>query len=137
MRFYDQSYRHAYLRLIVIVSALYQQYNGEPTYFWHAQQLTHQDYQDSTALNEAFLYVVSGMEDLKDAEHVQQSHSLENMADELPQEQRTMIAQQAYHKVFWHSSISPETAIEGMYVVTKPHLGLAALQNASEVGAVQ
>ena len=36
MMFFDQSYRLAYLRLMVIVSGLYAQYNGKETYFWQA-----------------------------------------------------------------------------------------------------
>ncbi len=124
MLFFDQSYRHAYLRLMVIVSALYQQYNGEPTYFWEAQQLTHHDYDDSNALNEAFLFVVSGMEDLKDSEHAGSVRDLEAVALQMPEQERASIAQQAYHRVFWRASISPETAIEGMYIVTKPRLAL-------------
>ena len=124
MLFFDQSYRHAYLRLMVIVSALYQQYNGEPTYFWQAQQLTSQDYDDSIALNQAFLFIVSGMEDLKDAEHAGAVRDLEEVALHMPEKERASIAQQAYHRVFWRASISPETAIEGMYIVTKPHLAL-------------
>src|SRR5579884_4356688 len=65
--FYEESYRHAYLRLMVIVSGLYQQYNGQESYFWKAQQLTHNDYSNSEQLIDAFTYVVSGIEDLNDA----------------------------------------------------------------------
>ncbi len=129
MAFFDESYRHAYLRLMVIVSALYQQYNGEPTYFWQAQQLTNQDYEDSTALNQAFLFIVSGMEDLKDSEHGATVHDLETMAQQMPVDERASLAQQAYHRVMWNASLSPATAIEGMYIVTKPRLGLTRVQD--------
>src|SRR5437763_16237308 len=39
LHFYEHSYRHAYLRLMIIVSGLYQQYRGKESYFWQAQQL--------------------------------------------------------------------------------------------------
>jgi len=133
--FFDQSYRHAYLRLIVLISALYQQYNGVQTYFWQAQQLTNKDYEDSTALNEALLYIISGMEDLKDTEHGAKAHDLEGIANSIPESERASIAQQAYHRVFWRASISPETAIEGLYIVTKPQLGLKRTDSVV-VGAV-
>jgi hypothetical protein len=39
---------------------------------------------------------------------------------------RNMVMYQVYNKVFWQSSISPETASEGLYVQTQPRLGLAS-----------
>ncbi len=130
--FYEHSYRHAYLRLMVIVSGLYQQYDGEPTYFWQAQQLTHNDYSDADALNEAFLYVVSGMEDLRDVEEITpQELPMAEMAHQLPadQAQRAMAMYNIYNKVFVRSSMSEKTAIDNMYVATKPRLGLAIVQD--------
>ncbi len=128
--FYDESYRHAYLRLMVIVSGLYQQYNGKASYFWQAQQLTHHDYQDTEAMNQAFLFVVSGMEDLLDSEETGRELKLSQMADQLPHEeaQRTQAMYQAYNKVFWRSAVSSATAINGVYVTTKPRLGLALVE---------
>jgi flavin-dependent dehydrogenase len=66
MAFFEKSYRLTYLRLMVVVSGLYQQYDGKETYFWQAQQLTNHDYDNEGAMMDAFLYVVSGMEDLVD-----------------------------------------------------------------------
>jgi flavin-dependent dehydrogenase len=129
--FFEHSYRHAYLRLMVIVSGLYQQYDGEPTYFWQAQQLTHNDYNDADALNEAFLFVVSGMEDLHDVkESTPQELAISEMAGQLPEDQaiRAMAMYNVYNKVFLRSSMSEKTAIDDMYVATKPHLGIAMAQ---------
>jgi len=128
--FYDESYRHAYLRLMVIVSGLYQQYNGKESYFWQAQQLTHHDYEDSEAMNQAFLFVVSGMEDLLDSEETGREMKLSQMADQLPHEeaQRAQAMYQAYNKVFWRSAVSSATAVGGVYVTTKPRLGLAMVE---------
>src|SRR6266568_2028990 len=67
MAFFERSYRQTYLRLMAIVSSMYQQYGGKETYFWQAQQLTHHDYDDSSAMMEAWLYVVSGIQDVKDS----------------------------------------------------------------------
>src|SRR5204863_8587258 len=68
LAFYDQSYRHSYLRLMLVVSGMYQQYNGKDSYFWQAQQLTNNEYTANPDMQLAFLQVVSGMEDLKDSE---------------------------------------------------------------------
>jgi len=129
--FYEHSYRHAYLRLMVIVSGVYQQYNGKNSYFWQAQQLTHNDYTDPAALDEAFLYVVTGMEDQKDIEDTPQELPVADLTSHLPTEEteRAVAMYNVYNKVFFRSSISAETAIDGMYVTTKPSLGLALGKN--------
>ncbi len=132
LHFYEHSYRHAYLRLMVIVSGLYQQYKGKANYFWQAQQLTHNDYSDASALNEAFLFVVSGIEDQKDIVDLPKELPIDSLAGQLPtaEAERAKAMYQVYHKVFLRSSMSNETAIEGMYVATQPRLGLALAQNA-------
>lgn len=134
--FYAQSYRHSYLRLVVIVSGLYQQYNGKASYFWEAQQLSHHDYANSPDLSEAFLHVVTGMEDLLDAEEVtsetpepdENEKGLDKHAGALTSSQQTDEAvrarSQLYNKVFMRFSLSPETAIDGLYIKTAPQLGL-------------
>ena len=127
MTFFDQSYRLAYLRLMVIVSGLYAQYNGKETYFWQAQIVTHHDYDDGDAMNDAFLYVVSGMEDVLDNEKGARDLDLSEMANGMPEEEalKTAAMYNVYNKVFWRSSMSSETASNGMYITTKPRLGLA------------
>lgn len=125
--FFDQSYRLAYLRLMVIVSGLYAQYNGKETYFWQSQIVTHHDYDDSEAMDDAFLFVVSGMEDVLDAEKGRRAFDLSEMANGMPEEEalKTAAMYNVYNRVFWRSSMSSETASNGMYITTKPRLGLA------------
>jgi flavin-dependent dehydrogenase len=115
--FFKQSYRRTYLRLMVVVGGLYQQYNGKETYFWQAQQLTDRDYNDQNAMIDAFLYVVSGIEDQKDLGTVNPKQI------EVPD--RMVAFSGIYHKVVYQSSMSPQTANEGLYVTTTPRLGLA------------
>jgi len=138
--FYTQSYRHAYLRLVIIVSGLYQQYNGKSSYFWEAQELAHHEY--GSALNEAFLHVVSGMEDLRDSNETvgeskasvpQDEHLLDSrqrQALTLPEghEEATFARSELYNKVFMRFSLSPETAVDGLYVTSDPYLRLAYAQ---------
>ncbi len=142
--FYDQSYRHAYLRLIVIVSAMYQLYDGKDTYFWQAQQLTHHDY-ENVDLQAAFLYVVSGMEDLRDTEETPEE-LVATMASEdqdgkaalqarhaealkkAEEQQKARVKSRLYNSVFMRFSTSPDSAIDGLYVTTNPRLGLAKAQ---------
>src|SRR5262249_49872593 len=100
--FFQESYRRTYLRLMVVVGGLYQQYNGKETYFWQAQQLTDRDYNDHGAMIDAFLYVVSGIEDQKDAGAINPKQI------EVPD--RMVAFSGIYHKVVYQASMSPQTA---------------------------
>ena len=126
--FFEQSYRQTYLRLMAIVAGMYQQYDGKESYFWQAQQLTHHDYDDSNAMMEAWLYVVSGMEDVKDREKPRRDWRVAGPtdADEQPIEvpDRAMVLYNLYKNVFFGTAMSPERGSEGLYVTTKPRLGL-------------
>jgi len=128
MAFFEQSYRQTYLRLMAIVSGMYQQYDGKETYFWQAQQLTHHDYNDNSAMMEAWLYVVSGMEDVKDRGKPRRELEAVGLAGVHSQPvevtDRGMALYNLYNKVFFGTSMSPERASEGLYITTKPQLGL-------------
>jgi len=52
--------------MMVLVSALYQQYKNKESYFWEAQRLRPAVASDGD-LREAFWHIISGLEDLKDA----------------------------------------------------------------------
>lgn len=127
LSFYERSYRRTYLRLVIVVSGLYQIYDGAETYFWKAQQLTEGDYDDSDAVNQAFLYVVSGMEDRKDSSRALHDLEPERLTAGLSEEeaQRTRFLHQAYHKVFTLASLAPQKTADGLYVTMTPRLGLA------------
>ncbi len=127
--FFEESYRLAYVRLMVIVSGLYAQYNGKESYFWQAQLLSNRDYENADDLNAAFLFVVTGLEDQFDAGQGTGLRNLDlaELAPQMSAEQaaRTMALHNIYNKVFYRSSTSPQTASEGLYVTAQPHLGLA------------
>jgi flavin-dependent dehydrogenase len=127
IQFFEKSYRLAYLRLMVIVSGLYAQYNGKASYFWQAQLLTHHDYDNSEEMNDAFLFVVSGLEDNQDVSQGVRDLDLSEMSAGMPEDEALKAAAMynVYNKVFWRSSISPNTANSGLYVTIKPRLGLA------------
>lgn len=65
--FYRTAYRHAYERLLILVSAFYRIHDGRDVYFRKAQSLSHRDQQD-LRLHESFLNIVTGTEDLGDAQ---------------------------------------------------------------------
>src|SRR5438067_13493163 len=108
--------------MMVIVACLYQQYRGKSNYFWQAQQLTHNDYSDAEALNKAFLFVVSGIEDQNDVVDFPRELPIEDMAGQLPTEEaeRAKAMYQIYQEVFLRSSMFAEPAVEGVYVTARP-----------------
>lgn len=127
--FFERSYRQTYLRLMAIVSSMYQLYNGKETYFWQAQHLTHHDYDDSNALMEAWMYVVSGMQDVKESEKPLRKLNVAELTDAHSQQAEVsgqiMPLTNVFDSVFLEASKSPEGANEGLYIITKPYLGLA------------
>jgi flavin-dependent dehydrogenase len=138
--FYDKSYRQAYLRFLVFVSAFYDQNRGKDSYFWEAQKLSSHDFSGADA-SLAFVNLVSGVEDLVDVQegtidllvaemskrmgenHVfrQSKKSLQNSSI-APAVQNNA---EFFEKVEGLSSLSREGAIDGWYVKTKPTIGLA------------
>jgi Tryptophan halogenase len=67
--FYESLYRHAYARLLVLVSGVYEQYEGKASYFWLAQRMV-KEKNSSETLNHAFVELTTGLTDLSDAEDV-------------------------------------------------------------------
>ncbi|MFD5856769.1 NAD(P)/FAD-dependent oxidoreductase [Streptomyces chartreusis] len=65
--FYQQAYRRAYERLLILVSAFYRIHDGRDTYFRTAQQLSSRD-QAPLRLHESFLNIITGAEDLHDTQ---------------------------------------------------------------------
>lgn len=141
---YEQTYRQSYLRLLVIVSSLYQRYRGKKSYFWEAQRLTLNDC-GTTDLKQAFVSIVSGIEDLRDAQAMLDQtmkatgeileetftppkNALDSMKsfDSMSSEEREI------YQAKWQFIVlammghlqSHSEAAQGLYLVTKPRLGL-------------
>ncbi|MHB1469795.1 MAG: NAD(P)/FAD-dependent oxidoreductase [Solirubrobacteraceae bacterium] len=145
--FFGASYRRAYMRLLVVVSAFYRMHAGRDAYFRKAQELTGGNY-DSGDLAAAFVKVVSGVEDLKDigeatsqeimdslmkfySKHYDflrgwrrgESRSLSEVRDGVSRMRLVDAAQEEF-------SMTPETAVNGLYVRTGEQLGLASVVDA-------
>jgi flavin-dependent dehydrogenase len=148
-RFYTDSYRRTYSRFLVVVAAVYRQYDGKDSYFWQAQRLMVSDRLSEAAASDSFLNVVTGAVDMAeitadeiDAEYVDRvstvygdlTRALKNQSHGVPmsaaeREQAAATAQ------YWNSfasaySTSPQRAVNGLYVATTPNLGLRRLGDA-------
>ncbi|MEU5633651.1 NAD(P)/FAD-dependent oxidoreductase [Streptomyces rishiriensis] len=145
--FYDASYRRAYLRMLVVVSAFYQTHTGRDAYFKKAQQLTRRDYSDAN-LAQAFVKIMSGLEDLRDIEGDPSQDLLPKLTDMYREhysfvrkrDQWATMSLEDINKGIARSrlvadvqedfSLTPETAVNGLYVAAEPSLGLRRLGHA-------
>ncbi|MCG8915750.1 tryptophan 7-halogenase [Actinokineospora sp. PR83] len=146
---YERSYRQAYLRLLVVVSNLYQQNKGKDSYFWEAQRLTLRDC-SAEELKQSFVEIVSGIEDLRDSQAALdlavettgramsewegwnwRSSSGERWGKADPNEPTADDPETAGARAQFFDTALQRTAgpapegAKGLYVVTEPRLGLA------------
>jgi flavin-dependent dehydrogenase len=149
--FYDKSYRQAYLRFLVFVSAFYDRNRGKDSYFWEAQKLSRHDF-SGFDLKLAFLNLVSGVEDLVDAQEAVTDLVMDEMSQRISEnhdlrQDKAALASLDQSKVkgnanFFNAvegffSLSAAGAIDDLYVVTKPHLGLARASQTAELQPVR
>lgn len=143
--FYERSFRQSYLRLLMIVSSLYDQKRGKEAYFQEAQQLTQEDYKGAE-INRAFLHLASGIEDLSEAEEgiqnrvteeiskrVAENLAIEQGKEDLKGAMADPQFMDAMEGMFSFSAeLSAEAAVDGLYVMTQPRLGLGHAQEKVE-----
>jgi flavin-dependent dehydrogenase len=119
--FYETAYRNSYERLMVVVSMFYDSYRGRDKYFFKAQNLT-RDERHKLHLDSAFLHIISGVEDLADAEEAAFDLVTSKLVEAGGGDPLTgyAVVKKERDDVPW----TPDLAIAGMYLVTEPRLGL-------------
>lgn len=140
--FFEKSYRQAYLRFLVFLSAFYDINRGRDAYFWEAQRLTPADV-DASNLKAAFLNLVTGLKDISDAQTDTHHFVLETMSKRIGENLSFRKDKQALEALegeklasarenanFFSSvegmfSLNKEEAVDGLYVTTVPNLRLA------------
>lgn len=141
--YFHLTYRQAYVRFMLVLSSLYQDYRGKATLFWQVKQLTREDARDVDVM-QAFARLVTGSEDMRFAregsgallvEEVQQYinqafHRAKGVEREvvmrMPEEKREKhMADVRLINSPLEIPLSPDTAIGGLYIRTEPRLGLA------------
>lgn len=117
--FYQAIYRRAYERMLLLVAAFYESYQGKDYHFYNAQRLSSRE-KDDLHLHESFLRIISGIEDMEDAKEAAYDLVLSKLR-----------GGGEYGSPFKHlpgmrdEPVSAEHAIGGMYLRFKPRLGLA------------
>lgn len=141
--YFEDAYRTSYTRFLVLVASLYQSYRGKESLFWEAQKLSHRDV-PSCDIQSAFRNIVTGLEDMSDAEDAGAGHVIESMRrlidtyfpkdsgkDDawlatLPQEKQAEVLRELKPmSVTGEYCLSEDTAVQGLYVRLQPRLGLA------------
>lgn len=119
--FYATVYRHAYERLLVLVSVFYESYRGKDHHFYNAQQLSPGD-RDELHLQDAFDRIIMGIADLEDAKDVYgRVHEHLNGAesgDPNPLANLNKVHEQK------QAPMNPANAVGGLYLAFAPTLGL-------------
>jgi flavin-dependent dehydrogenase len=119
--FFATVYRHAYERLLVLVSTFYESYRGKEHHFYQAQSLSQAD-RDELNLQSAFDRIITGIEDMEDAADVyarvqQHLHGAES-GDPNPLANLNKVHEQK------QAPISPDQAVNGLYLTFFPRFGL-------------
>ena len=145
--FFENSYRQAYLRFLVFLSAFYDVGRKKENYFWEAQRLTQEDV-ESPNLKAAFLKLVTGLKDLKDATSTDTHHFILNemtqRIDEnlrMRKDKETLASLQGagrekadanasfFNSVEGFFSLNESDAVDGLFIVTQPQLGLGRVRS--------
>ena len=140
--FYERSYRQAYLRFLVFLSAFYDVGRTKESYFWEAQRLTKVDVETGD-LEMAFLNLVTGIKDMTDVQGSAHHLVLSTMAQRinenlsLRKDKATLASlvgerqDQANANARFFTSVeglfafNEDEAVEGLFVAAEPRLRLA------------
>jgi flavin-dependent dehydrogenase len=124
--FYETLYRNAYARLLVLVSGVYEQYEGKDSYFWLAQRMVREKERLRTdGSNAAFVEIVAGLSDLRDAGAAEGAGVMTGLVEEAERAQRRVDANLEDGKP---SNLAPlridpsdlHDVASGLFLVTKP-----------------
>ncbi|MCT9933568.1 tryptophan 7-halogenase [Planotetraspora sp. A-T 1434] len=148
--YYRGAYQTAYIRFLVLVSSLYLNYRGKKSLFWDAHRMSREEVADGRIIH-AFWNVVSGLEDLDDAEgggsalvvsemrrlidvyFAQGSGRDDAWLAGLPEEEQEQVLAEVRPLVAPNEyALSEETALNGFFVRTTPHLALVRVDEPTE-----
>lgn len=135
--YYRDSYRQAYLRFLVFVQTFYEAH-GKLGYYSKADELSHYMI-EAGDIRRAFLNLVSGLEDIADAEQAT-SHLMGEMSRRIDQNLALRKDKRALSSAIGSTQVednarffdaieglpclSANMALDGLYVSTRPRLGL-------------
>lgn len=140
-RFYEYIYRRAYTRMLVLVSTLYQKYNGKDDYFWGAQKLVHQKMHHAEPVR-SFTDIIIGNADMREATQVDTRILDQQLIGEAEAAQMAKAAEGGSNGLHsldvtatwgpWRNLVGDDTTIGDYYLVTEPDLGIRKGQSSTQ-----
>jgi flavin-dependent dehydrogenase len=127
LSFYESLYHHAYARLLVLVSGVYEQYRGKKSYFWLAQRMVEERTKFDKP-NSAFGELTAGLSDLMDAEDERgwtRQRALREEAEILERRAASEGEGEAGLAAFRLRPDDLYDAATGLHLITTPRIGLA------------
>lgn len=125
--FYNTVYRHAYERLLVLVSVFYDSYRGKEHHFYNAQRLADRQI-DELNLQAAFDRIITGIADMDDAQaafaRVREHLTGAQSGDPNPLANLNRVHEQK------QAPMTSENAVHGLYLTFVPQFGLRAATSA-------
>lgn len=128
--FYESLYRNAYTRLFSMVSAFYQQYRGQASYFWLAHRLVRGQRASGGHMSGSgpFAAITAGLSDLDDARHAGGTAPLQELTEAAVHAQlRAETGDPAADNTLAPMKMDANDlydAATGLYLVTSPTLGI-------------
>ncbi len=130
LRFFEFSFRRAYTRLLALVSAMYERYEGKDNFFWTADRLARQDAgaENDPRTSASFGEIIAGLSDLREAGDASTRVLTGHLLAEARRVQREAMAANEEGLPDFESVISAtpvsDGAMLGIQLVTKPRLQL-------------
>lgn len=128
--FFESLYRNSYQRLFSMVSAFYQQYRGQASYFWLAQRLARgqRGGTGTAAHGSEFAAITAGLTDLQDARSVGGTAPMQELAEAVASAR----VRAGSDRPAASSTLAPMRmdandlydAATGLYLVMSPKLGI-------------
>lgn len=145
-RFYEYIYRRAYTRMLVLVSTLYEKYDGKDEYFWGAQKLVHEKTRYAEPVR-SFTDIIIGAADMREVAHLDTrvlDKQLIAEAEEAQKAKATEAGTNGLHSMDvtatwgpWRNLLGADTTAGDFYLVTEPSLGIRRAHDRAPVEEVQ
>jgi hypothetical protein len=131
--FFEYTYRRAYTRMLVLVSRMYERYQGSDDYFWRAQQLVHETARKSEPIRD-FTAITTGLTDIHEAGNIELRVLNDTLMHEAEAMQDASLRGAAPHDITaldmqplfegWFTLTGADSKASEIQLVTEPALGL-------------
>jgi flavin-dependent dehydrogenase len=131
LAFFEYTYRRAYSRMLVLVSRMYEAYNGRDEYFWQSQKLVHSDTRQPVPVR-SFTDIITGLADVRESAKADLRVGTDALVNEAEFEQDGPTGGNRYMGGIdmssiwdlWRDPMTQDDVMDGIVMVDSPVLGL-------------